>query len=91
MISKKKLSLGQRLALRTIDAAEDLTRFMPAILGLGAITLTAVFIQKEINRKTEINCPKEISVIIEHPTAMGPSYQCVSRVQLHGPAPTFKP
>lgn len=92
MISKRrKLTAAQHLALSTIDAAENLAKLTPAILSLGAIALVAVFIQKEINRKVAVNCPKEISVIVEHPTAVGPSYQCVSRAQMKGPAPTFKP
>lgn len=91
MISRKKPTTTQRVALAAIDAAEGLARFTPVILGLGAIGLTAAFIQKEINKNVEINCPKEISVVVHHPTAVGPSYQCVSRAQLNGPAPAFKP
>lgn len=91
MISKKNLSPAQRAALSMIDAAEELSKYVPVILTIGAIALTAVFIQKEINRKVEETCPKEISVVVHQPTAIGPSYQCISRAQLHGPAPTMKP
>lgn len=92
MISKRrKLTAAQQLALATIDAAETLAKLTPAILSLGAVALVAMFVQKEINKKVEIDCPKSISVIVEHPTAVGPSYQCVSRAQLKGPAPALKP
>lgn len=91
MISKKKLSNTQRLTLAAIDAAEWTARLIPAIIGLASIALVAAFVQKEINKEVEASCPKSISVIVEHPTAVGPSYQCVSRAQLQGPAPTFKP
>lgn len=91
MISKKNLSPTQRAALAIIDTAEELAKYVPALLTAGAIALTAVFIQKEINRKVEETCPKEISVIVRQPTAIGPSYQCISRAQLQGPAPAMKP
>lgn len=92
MISKrKKLNATQHIALVAIDSIEWMTKFTPAIVSLGVIAMAAVFIQKEINKKVEIACPKTISVIVEHPTAVGPSYQCVSRAQLKGPAPALKP
>ena len=92
MISKrKKLNATQHIALVAIDSIEWMTKFTPAIVSLGVIALAAVFIQKEINKKVEITCPKTISAIVEHPTAVGPSYQCVSRAQLKGPAPALKP
>ena len=92
MISKRrKLTAAQYLALAAIDSAENLSKLAPAILSLGVVALVAIFIQKEINKKVEITCPKSISVIVEHPTAVGPSYQCVSRAQLKGPAPALKP
>ena len=92
MISKrKKLTATQHIALAAIDSIEWMTKFTPAIVSLGVIAMAAVFIQKEINKKVEITCPKTISVIVEHPTAVGPSYQCVSRAQLKGPAPVLKP
>jgi len=92
MISKRrKLTAAQQFALTTIDIAEGLAKMTPGILSVGAIGLTAMFIQKEINKKVEIDCPKSISVIVEHPTAVGPSLQCVSRAQLRGPAPALKP
>ena len=92
MISKKrKLTATQHLALAAIDSIEGLAKLAPALLSIGVIALVSVFIQKEINRKVEINCPKSISTIVEHPTAVGPSYQCVSRAQLKGPAPALKP
>jgi len=92
MISKrKKLNATQHIALVAIDSIEWMTKFTPAIVSLGVVALVAVFIQKEINKKVEITCPKTISVIVEHPTAVGPSYQCVSRAQLKGPAPILKP
>jgi len=92
MISKrKKLNATQHIALVAIDSIEWMTKLTPAIVSLGVIAMAAVFIQKEINKKVEITCPKTISVIVEHPTAVGPSYQCVSRAQLKGPAPVLKP
>lgn len=91
MISRKKLSTGQQLTLAVIDAAEHLARFTPAILTTGVVLLSVIFIQKEINRRVEINCPQSISTVVHHPTAVGPAYQCVSRAQLKGPAAALKP
>jgi len=92
MISKRnKLTTAQHLALAAIDSVEWMAKLAPTIVSLGVVALVAVFIQKEINKKVEITCPKTISVIVEQPTAVGPSYQCVSRAQLKGPAPALKP
>lgn len=91
MISKKNISPSKKVILAAIDAAEYLGKLTPTFLGVAAVVFTVAFIQKEINRKVEINCPDTISVVVHHPTAVGPAYQCVSRAQLHGPAPTYKP
>lgn len=91
MISKKKLSNAQRLTLVAIDAAEWTARLMPAIIGLASVALVAGLVQREINKEVAASCPKSISVVVEHPTAVGPSFQCVSRAQLQGPAQALKP
>jgi hypothetical protein len=49
-----------------------------------------VFIHKQINNHVRNNCDLSIYQIMETPTAIGPAYSCISRVQQQGPAPTFK-
>lgn len=90
MISKKPLSKSQRIALRMIDAAEFLGEHTKWIMFLGASVLAVVFIHKQINNHVRNNCDLSIYQIMETPTAIGPAYSCISRVQQQGPAPTFK-
>lgn len=91
MISKRIHSRQQKLMLSAINTAEAIAARVPVILSVGGFLLLIVFVQKGVNHHIQINCPKSISMIIEHPTAVGPAYQCVSRAQLKGPAPAFKP
>ena len=90
MISKKPLSKSQRIALRMIDAAELLGEHTKWFMFLGVSILSVVFIHKQINNHVRNNCDLSIYQITETPTAIGPAYSCVSRVQKQGPAPTFK-
>lgn len=91
MISKRSYSRQQKIFLSAINVAESIAIRMPLILSIGGFLLVIVFIQKGVNKHIQVNCPDSISVIVEHPTAVGPAYQCVSRAQLRGPAPTIKP
>ena len=91
MISKRIYSRQQKMMFATIDAAEAIVNRLPVILSIGSFLAVIVFIQKGVNHHIKINCSESISVIVEHPTAVGPAYQCVSRAQLKGPAPALKP
>ena len=91
MISKRNYTLAQRVTLSAINMTEKLAAKTPYILFVGIGLLSIISIQKMVNRNVIDNCPKELSVIVYYPTAVGPSYQCVSRAQLQGPAPVFKP
>lgn len=91
MISKRNYSHQQKMLLSLISVAESIHKRGPFIVCIGGFLVGIVTIQKVMNHHVEINCPKSISVIVEQPTSVGPVYQCVSRAQLKGPAPTFKP
>jgi hypothetical protein len=90
MISKKNLSKSQRFALFMIDLAEKTGENMKWTMFLGASIFGAVFIHQQVNNYIQNNCDRTIYQIVEAPTAFGPAYRCVSRVQKQGPAPTFK-
>ena len=91
MISRRNLSKTQRFALAAIDVSETLSRFAPSLITAAIVISTAFFIQRELNRKVEAKCDPSIYVLVKHPTSAGPVYYCMSRAQLKGPAPTFKP
>lgn len=91
MISKRNYTTAQKITLSAINITEKIAAKTPYILTIGVGLLAIISIQKMINRNVIDNCPKELSVILYYPTAVGPSYQCVSRAQLRGPAPAFKP
>lgn len=90
MISKRKLTRSQRIALRMITAAEWLGSKTPWILASGVGVLTVVFIQNSINNRVTSTCDLSIYKLDFTPTAFGPAYSCVSRAVQQGPAPTFK-
>jgi hypothetical protein len=90
MISRRKLTRSQRIALRTITAAEWLASKTPWILAAGVVGLSVVFIQHRINDRVTSTCDLSIYKIELTSTAFGPSYSCVSRAVRQGPAPTFK-
>lgn len=90
MISKRKLSKTQQLTLIAIDAGEALSRLAPTLVAVGAAVVGISFIQKEVNKRVEAKCDPSLYVVIQHPTAVGPAFQCVSRAQLQGPAPALK-
>ena len=90
MISKRKLTRSQRIALRTITVAEWLASKTPWILAAGVAGLSIVFIQHRINDRVTNTCNLSIYMLESTPTAFGPAYSCVSRAVRQGPAPTFK-
>lgn len=91
MISKRIHSQRQKILLSAIDMTESIVKRIPLMLSIGGFFGVIALIQAAVNHHVEVNCPESISVVVHHPTAMGPAYQCVSRVQLRGPAPAFKP
>jgi hypothetical protein len=90
MISKRKLTRSQRIALRTITAAEWLASKTPWILASGVAVLSIVFIQNRINDHVTSTCKLSVYKLEFTSTAFGPAYSCVSRAVQQGPAPTFK-
>lgn len=90
MISKRPLSQSQRIALRMVDAAEFVGGNIHWVLVLGASLLTAALLHNKINNHIQNNCNRLLYQVVETPTAFGPAYSCISRVQKQGPAPTFK-
>lgn len=89
MISKRNYSSTQKFTLLCIDTAEKLAVHVPTILLTGAAILGIVFTQKAINRRVEAKCDLSVYVVVQHPTAVGPVYQCISRARLKGPAPAL--
>lgn len=57
------------------------------VLGSYAVLVSA---NKAHNASIEKNCPKNIYVIGQTSTALGPSYVCISKVQFVGPSPFLK-
>jgi hypothetical protein len=90
MISKRKLTRSQRIALRTITVAEWLASKTPWILASGVAVLSIVFIQNRINDRVTSTCNLSVYKLEFTSTAFGPAYSCVSRAVQQGPAPTFK-
>jgi len=90
MISKKRLTTSQRIALRVLDAAEWMGSKTPWILASGVAVLTVIFIQNQINHRITSTCDLSIYKLESTPTAFGPAYSCVSRAVQQGPAPVFK-
>ena len=90
MISRKPLTKRQRLTLGLID---DIENNLP-VFGWGLFLCSSVFIvygiHTVINNHILNNCNRSIYQIVEAPTAMGPAYRCVSRVQRQGPPVPLK-
>jgi hypothetical protein len=90
MISKKPLTKSQRITLRTIDFVENNLSYFGWAIFLLASGLAAHAVHTGTNNYIKSNCNLSLYQIVETPTAFGPAYSCVSRVQKQGPAPTFK-
>ena len=90
MISKKRLSKTQRITLRMIDAAEWFGTRIYWILGGGAVLLGVYGVNTITNNIVLNTCDRSLYVVTTTPTAVGPSYNCVSRAVHYGPAPVHK-
>ena len=85
------MSFSKKL-VDAIQGNRDLMNaYIAIMLGIGCGMLGCIALNKAMNKHVLATCNTKLNQIVELKTAVGPSYGCISKKVLHGPAYPLKP